>query len=518
MTPGMSVATSRVQREWDAMRQSYGESEVITIPISSGASFVDPANSTIKFELRINITDAAASTYLWFWGNDSKGRQNALNLFSDMRLIHSSGYEVDRIVRGFAPWTYIKNAFSKGIEWHQTHGSLMRGIQTGTDSTNGVLPSPGLYFKGNDGGGGANVEVSPNAYNLAQLSSRVVDYDDEYFPAGTVGGVDTQYCQQRPFGYSHTGADAVPIPGSIRIDVEIPLSEFSGVFDTDMLSPSFLMAGSRLELTVQSRHQVFIVRNQRIVLPVAPLPTGWNISINNVKAKLETITFTDAVLRSISMTSANTGLEIPFIAVHSSQANTSTNTVSIQVNRAVSRANAIIVRAYPQAAVANTARTLQLDSVAAYNLPLELGFQVKLGAEFMPATPILGNMALYQAAQIAFGNWKSRDKNTVTIKDFCGSGQQGYPYQYQVGEENSGFYSMCPWATLGIMAMTLEKSSTLAQSGSPISSARDLNVVFGGAAFAAYGTPVVWDGIVCDIFVPHVALATVFLDSVLLRS
>jgi len=82
--------------------------------------------------------------------------------------------------------------------------------------------------------------------------------------------------------------------------------------------------------------------------------------------------------------------------------------------------------------------------------------------------------------------------------------------------------------------MTLEKSSTLAQSGSPISASRDLNVVFGPTkvtnfteqqvptATTAAGPPdiavVKWGQFYVEVFVPYVCLVTVFLDSVLTRS
>ena len=83
--------------------------------------------------------------------------------------------------------------------------------------------------------------------------------------------------------------------------------------------------------------------------------------------------------------------------------------------------------------------------------------------------------------------------------------------------------------------MTLEKSSTLAQSGSPISASRDLNIVIGPTdsnAFRSSATnsleviksvgsgpeKVSWNGLYLDVFVPYVTLCTVFLDSILVRS
>ena len=62
MTPGMSVATSRVTREWDALRQDYSPGQVMSFAISSGAAYVDPDNSYIKFQIRIRSLRARAPT------------------------------------------------------------------------------------------------------------------------------------------------------------------------------------------------------------------------------------------------------------------------------------------------------------------------------------------------------------------------------------------------------------------------------------------------------------------------
>ena len=55
MTPGMSVATSRITREWDALRPVYAPGDVLSFAISSGAAYVDPDNSYIKFQVQIAV-------------------------------------------------------------------------------------------------------------------------------------------------------------------------------------------------------------------------------------------------------------------------------------------------------------------------------------------------------------------------------------------------------------------------------------------------------------------------------
>ena len=507
MTPGMSVATSRVTRTWDALRSSYAEGDVMSFAISSGAAFVDPDNSYISFQLQIT-TDAvgAQGSYRYFWGNDTKGRQGCLNLFQDMRLTHSSGYEIDRVVKGFAPWRYIQNAYTKDVEWFDTVGSLLRGRQ--------YAPKQGSNFYGNDGSGGAWPDVLPVQAPQGILAPadqlttvQQFGYNSSSSPPSVLAGLN-QSNGARPFGL---GDDAATAAGTIIVHCVVPLSCISGIWDTDQLSPSFLMAGARLELTIQNHAQVFVVRSSDAAGSV-PDPSLWTISVVNPKLYLETITFTDAVLRAISMVSANSGLEIPFIAMHYSSVVPSASGTSAQINRGLSRANMVVVRNYPQTAVANTSRTSTIDSVAAYWLePNTQGWQAKLGSEFMPTEAILRPMPLYHAVQNAFGNWKADRRNTVTSADYSGRGS------LNSANTAGAFALFCPFATLGVYAMTLEKSSTLAQSGSPISASRDLNVVYGGSDFSAYSDPL-WGGILSDIYVPYVTLATVFLDSVLTRS
>lgn len=500
MTPGMSVATSRVTREWNAIRQNYTQGDVLSVPISSGAAYVDPDNSYLTFFIDLQLIGGGSGNLQFYWGSDMAGRQNCLNLFRDMRLTHSSGYEVDRITKGFGPWKYIQNAYTKDEDWHRTVGSLLRGVQ---------ITQPGTTQFGNDGSGGAYGRAFPaQAPEPADDATQAQDITNYFYRSVTsaavgIGAHVWQDVNKKPF---YGGTDG----GLVTIRCCIPLSCISGIWDNDQLSPSFLMAGARLDLTLQDKTQVWQVRS---VTGAAPTSAQYSYTLRDPKLVLETITFTDAILRAISMTSANSGLEIPFNAMHYASAPVNTSSMTIQVNRGLSRANMIIIRLYPNTSVDNSNRCAQLDSNAAYQVtPDTQGWQAKLGAEFMPAVPITDPLQLYHAVQVAFGNWKADRRNTVTFMDYFG-GQEFGPGQLAAAPA-LGF---CPYSTLGVYAMTLEKSSTLAQSGSPISAARDLNVVFGSNNLVAYTDPA-WKNLMADVYVPHVALATVFLDSVLTRS
>lgn len=257
----------------------------------------------------------------------------------------------------------------------------------------------------------------------------------------------------------------------------IPLSELSGIFDTDTILPGFMVAGSRLNIKLKSN-----INNALVIGTTGLTPGSWEI--RDAEINLCCLTPTDAVVRALSMQSASTGLEIPFertFMTSVSQVEKKAN-VSVQVTRALSRANAIIVA--PVDGSANGVVTKD------YNSPLKgsdtkiTSFQVKLGAETMPAQPARGLLAFYHQTLEAFGAFRTQLGSGVTTADFDAK-------------------AFC-------LTQTLEKSSTLSQSGSSIAANRDLNMEITLEATSP--------ALEHRVFVPHVALATVFLDSVIVRS
>jgi hypothetical protein len=160
----------------------------------------------------------------------------------------------------------------------------------------------------------------------------------------------------------------------------------------------------------------------------------------------------------------------------------------------------------------------------------------------MPTRPIDNELQMYHATQNAFGTWKTGGGNTVTLRDYIGYGPTAGPWSTKPHRNNNtsgdaaqDTISSATFPTnagLGCYAMTLEKSSTLAQSGSPISASRDLNVVFGPTSLPGFKDQIVpltaadgaeavgtlWGGFYVDVFVPYVTLVTVYMDSILTRS
>lgn len=495
MAPGLSVATSRVTREWDALRNVYNQGETVVFAVSSGAAYVDPENSYITFRMRVGMPDntpvanddqienPANLACGYNWGGSLTAapasssappsvlpeyRQNALNLFESMRLIHSSGYEIDRLQRGFASWHYIKNAMTKDDMWYKGKGALLRGRQVlnGFDQTNLDVTKRFIWDGGN---GGVGTRIPGDVKNFVHAFKVLTKEDNTTLPQG------------RSIGFA--------------VDVVIPLSCISGIFETDALLPSYLMAGARIELRLKSLAEALVAGDG---LKANDKALGAVFDIESPKLVLETVTLTDATLRAISMTSATSGLELPFVQVHQTEAQMTADNTNVQINRGLSRANMIVARPHYGY---TPAITPLVDSVQALvDLPDKVtGFQVKLGAEFMPSRRVDKAIRLWQQLQVAFGAFKSDYGHSIDY------------YSYLYG--------------LGFLGQTLEKSSTLAQSGSPISASRDLNMVIettnvppaNDAAIPSEVDPNITDQRV-DVWVPHVALATVFLDSVLIRN
>jgi hypothetical protein len=358
---------------------------------------------------------------------------------------------------------------TKDDAWFKGRGALLRGQQVNIDPAEmpNVAAVAGVY----DGGNGGSPEIKVLA---KQLGQQEVDYQ-AYLHAFKL--------QPKPLGSpDYPGAK----PNGFEADIVIPLSCISGIFETDALLPSFLMAGARIELQLKTLQQAMVALSGSA--PANAVSALFEIT--QPKLVLETVTLTDATLRAISMTSASSGLEMPFVQVHQTQTQMTAESTSIQINRGLSRANMVVSRVFDRwKAAAEPYR----DSVCArQNFPaIVTGFQVKLGAEFMPSRRLEGALRLWQQAQVAFGSFKA---------DYCHS---------------VDFVSYLQ--RLGYLAQTLEKSSTLAQSGSPISASRDLNIVIENSDVTpAGGDPN--SEVRVDVWVPHVALATVFLDSVLIRN
>jgi hypothetical protein len=500
----LALATSRVTREWDLPKAVYRPGETLPFPLPAGQAFVDPKHSYIRFDVVVSVTNVnpdftpasqeienPAEELRFFWSSDPGGRGTSQHCFRSMRLAHSTGYEMDRLQDSYAVWNYYRQLYTKTSNWFESCGSLMRGYQLENSNIADALGTLGYKFTQLVRDGTYNLPMPREDYRVvsdvtSDIWLRSYTGLDDFEERSKIDGRDRGWTTgARPFRAYDTPKKTVtnPLPGGngFTVSCAIPLCEITDIFNTDKLMPPSIVSGARLELVVADLVDIFTVRSStKGDIPAAPncttISTTWyTVEIHDPKIVLETVLLADAAHRAILDTAADTGLELLFHQVHvQRQPGLGSDRISIAVNRGLSRAVSVnVLQKF-------TARTPWNDSTGE---SVELRkIQTKLGAEFMPSRPYDRYMDQFHATQTCWNNFRSDTNNTVTFRDFIG--------------------------TNSIYSQTLEKSSTLRQSGAPIAANRDLRV----EVETDIGSSVEF-----TTFVVHAALLTGYNQAVVLR-
>jgi hypothetical protein len=131
--------------------------------------------------------------------------------------------------------------------------------------------------------------------------------------------------------------------------------------------------------------------------------------------------------------------------------------------------------------------------------------QVQLGSQFMPSKPIDNLPEAIHSALKTFGGMRRTDTSIgLTVQEFAGEETAAYA-SGAVSTPNVAFTP-----SIGIMAIPLESSSTLQQSGAAINAQRTAVVNVQLAKTDRFRR--------VDLFVEYTKLATLMLDSVIVRS
>lgn len=463
LAPSLSVAVSRSHRSFPATRQEFGPGNKLSFVFGSGAAYVDCRASYITFDLEVDykintaIANGDADLSFSFGSNLTKEPGSTVfydkygsstNLFLNQKFTHASGTEIDRIDE-FNSWSRHVRQWTRSDDWHRTVGAAQG------------LPLVKL--------------------NVTGLS----------------------------------GAQSVSYDGMV-----LPLNELGDVFNQEALMPSFLAAGAQLELELDTPYRVFTLLDWKTGgdAPVVKLQadaatniiiTGY--TVKNPRLVLSTIVLTDSIQRALSNVSASSGLEYPFESVFFQGASGQHQRTSIQITRAISRANKL------WAFVTNTARTDNTIAATAYDTftgSLEPGteyYQVQLGAEFIPTSPVggvgtAGLMPRFMHALEAFGHLHNPRAG-------CAVDPAQMKVLYNVAGSSAGVGDVTAHngrGSLEIIAIPLERSTTLSQSGSAISSQRTCNLNI------SFKLDDATRRIYC--YVHYVKLVTSFLDSCIVRS
>jgi len=466
LPPSLSVATARQMKSYRAANIRYQFGEQINITLSSGAAYIDPKNSYISFDCVI----PADGTAIPYANLNLPTHGGWTQLIQKYTIMHSSGVELDRMADCAGEYQQIKHFYEHDARWRKVVGASWyqedEGKNLHLDTDNVLIGSTAL---------------STGAHYPFQAT------DTELLKAA-----------------SSTG------PSRDTYRITIPLCEVAPIFNSNLLLPSFIAAGMRLELTTATKERFFSKIG------------GWGASavpfIQNVFINLESFQLTDSITRKLSQISASSGLEWTWTAVHQSATTQKNAEFSFQVSRALSRANNIVCKMRSKTAyessladsytslpwvsenIANDG-TAYIEEVKANDGGIE-GFQVQLGAQFIPAAPLDNLQDFYASALKTFGGYRRTDASVgADLDQFAGK---------VLGKVTANAAKPVYGTCVAIAAVPLESSSTLNESGAAISAQRTAVVnikVKDTAVERRY-----------DFFVEYSKLATVFLDSVVVRS
>lgn len=544
LPPSLSIATSRAEKHYPGLNQTVQMGNPIIFTLSSGASYIDVLNSYISFYVQFSGLDATTAAAVRM-----SSHVGWANMFQKYIVIHSSGVELDRQNDAVGEWVQIQNYYNRSKDRRRIQGSLY-GLND-CPYPGGVLRDTNQAF--------AEAFDQQGVLQIGAAAASTVNT----FPNGTAaaagGGQKNQLWNQK---YDFQGAAASPLGGfyeNRRVDnstgggltpgptqaiqVTIPLSQIAGIFDVDLLAPSFLCAGLRLELYTYPKEHFFELLGPLLTAadPVGTAPAGqltgsgrpigmpnasitWPaaavVNIVQPTINVESFTLTDSIVRKLSQISSQSGLEWYWDAIHQTSVSTGQSSGSIQISRALSRANSCVLKTRLAtdvgAAAYDSYASLPWDllgvaATAALNVNADVdgtlvAYQVQLGAQYIPALPIQTTPQYLHSALKTFNQFRRSDElSGPPLWDFRGL--------LTIISNTDSIYDTY-YGPLAIAAVPLESSSTLQQSGAAISAQRTavVNYEFARAPITANTLRRV------DLFVPYSKLATLFLDSVVVRS
>lgn len=474
MPPSLSVAVTRSHASYNSNQQEYLPGQAINVVMSNGAQYVNFRESYIRFRVTMTgdsrANNAAPFPYdRWAFSQQAvqpkymadnqlnvPARNGVTNLFNALRWIHSSGTLIEEMPQDMALWTYIKNRYTMPSDEVWSTGSLMEfGV----------------------------VNTGQDVYHVA-------------LTAGTVPAA---------------------VPAS-SYEYVVPLSVLADCFNQQQLCPSFISAGSRLELQLSPFVQAFTRISNATPLPPAvspvvgdaPLdPVNTSYKIDRFSLVLQQVQLTDAIVRALSNISASSGLEYPFVSIATNTTINSNDRGSIQQSRALSRANAVIVARREATQVSGATQADRASFCPSGLIGTDLispvpgiaEYSVQLAGQTIPLAPISTPKEAMWHALVAFGH--AFDPSTCTPVSYLNFKGVG---------DFTGAIATNWSVSDAIYCVSLETSSNLNQSGTSLSSQRVL--VFDYRA----PQPVLGGQAVYTMYTPHVRLATAFLDSLIVRT
>lgn len=410
----LSLAVSRTYSRQYFQRANYLPGETAVIDFNAGTDFVDPGNSYITFVVSLSQTGGTdTGTNIGF----SFGVGSAMNLIRQVTIRSRSGTELDRVE--------LANLWS-----------LYNTVYTESDA---YLSRQGL--------------------SEGFAASRVADFKNSL--------------QMRTTAITTAGSS-----GANGYRFVLPLKRLAPFFNPikkGQKVPPQLMSGLHMEIIWEAPGQAIVLGGTNVTNV-----TAYTYAISQLAIMCDSVCMTDDVQKTINDQSAMDGLEYSYPRVFTSQTalGSGATTLNAQVRKAVSQANiawTICLNAASQNH-STAAASQGLDPFAA--MPWDItAFQYRLGALYYPMQAIQdpnqygsGTGALsvvpsgiesYAQALETMDKFKHpHTESSVSLSDFVGR---------QAGSNSPGGY--------GVMAVSLEKDTSLNFSGLPVNNSRVLEVL-----------------------------------------
>lgn len=410
LQPDLSVAVARSSKKHFFQQQSYNHGQRAICILNSGAEYIDPQNSYLKFNITTGVADHAADSSL------NLGVGSGCNFIKQIILTSRSGDELERIeqVNQLAP---VLDRYMNSANWLNTHGDMI-GYYNGTETSVSATTVKREEIKNNQG--------------IWEIG-------------GTTTGADLP-----------SKGQVVPAGATAVKTFVIPLGCISGLFKSfDRLLPSMLCSGLRLEIEWETAVDVGMW-GSAVTTP--------SYTVNDLEIVLDQYQLTDSIMRVLNEEAAIRGLEVVFSTWYNhDSAQNKSQSASVQVRKAVSRALGLLHRMQRTKSF-----SLVKDNFLSYVSDL-VNYQVRIGALYFPQQGITStnidtnNIELYHHTMRGLGKWKTPNAPTgCTLQDFRGN---------KVADAKDNGTTATPQSFQAIYT-DLERSNTQKLTGIPVNNAR----------------------------------------------
>tara|TARA_R110000851_G_scaffold226096_1_gene378857 strand:+ start:3376 stop:4611 length:1236 start_codon:yes stop_codon:yes gene_type:complete len=187
----------------------------------------------------------------------------------------------------------------------------------------------------------------------------------------------------------------------------VPLRDLLPFFDDDVLLPSVVARGLRIEITLASTASVFV---DSAGSPVSAY------TVDSPELLLDSYRLSSGAMNALNSMAAKDGLVLTFKDVDSSQTlkTASQTKVSIEVTQAVSMANSVITAIRPH----SDNELITADSFATKATTATDSYQYRIGSVYLPQESIVGSKQYYNQMKYCFDRLNTGKELSIRHNEF----------------------------------------------------------------------------------------------------